>query len=80
MPRGWHQRFEQRFKTFVEHHHPATIAFVCHGTLTVIEVATPEQAKKVATARASISLSTDSVETLAAIIIQLLGWLPMSAS
>jgi hypothetical protein len=54
---------EQRFKTFVEDHDPATIAFVRsgHGTLTVIEVATPEQAKKVAAALASSSLSTEAL-------------------
>ena len=45
---------EQRFRTFVEDHHPATIAFVRsgHGTLTVVDVATPEQAKQVAAALA----------------------------
>jgi hypothetical protein len=54
---------EQRFRTFVEDHHPATIAFVRsgHGTLTVIEVATAEQAKKVAAALASSSLSTEAL-------------------
>jgi hypothetical protein len=54
---------EQRFRTFVEDHHPATITFVRsgHGTLTVIEVATPEQAKKVAAALASSSLGTEAL-------------------
>ena len=54
---------EQRFRRFVEDHHPATIAFVRsgHGTLTVIEVATPDQAKKVAAALASSSLGTEAL-------------------
>ena len=54
---------EQRFRTFVEDHHPATITFVRsgHGTLTVIEVGTPEDAKKVAAALASSSLGTDAL-------------------
>ena len=54
---------EQRFRTFVEDHHPATITFVRsgHGTLTMIEVATPEEAKKVAAALASSSLGTDAL-------------------
>jgi hypothetical protein len=54
---------EQKLRTFVEDHPPATIAFVRSGdgVLTVIEVATPEQAKKVAAALASSSLSTEAL-------------------
>ena len=54
---------EQRLRTFVEEHQPATIAFVRSGDggLTMIEVATPEQAKKVAAALASSSLSTEAL-------------------
>jgi hypothetical protein len=54
---------EQRLRTFIEDHHPATIAFVRSGDrgLTVIEAATPEQAKKVAAALASSSLSTEAL-------------------
>jgi len=54
---------EQRLRTFVKDHHPATIAFVRSGDggLTMIEVATPEQAKKVAAALASSSLSTEAL-------------------
>ena len=46
---------EQRLKTFVEEHRPATIAFVRSGDgeLAVIETATREQAQKVAAALAS---------------------------
>lgn len=52
---------EQQLRTFVEDHHPATIAFVRSGdgVLTVIEVATPEQAEKVAAALATGSLSME---------------------
>jgi len=54
---------EQRLRTFIEDHHPATIAFVRSGDggLTVIEAATPEQAKKIAAALASSSLSTEAL-------------------
>jgi len=57
---------EQRFRTFIEDHHPATISFVRsgEGELTVIEVATPEQAKKVAAALASSSLGTDALDVV----------------
>src|SRR5512146_82850 len=54
---------EQGLKTFLEDHHPATIACVRFGdgVLTVIEAATPEQANKVVTALASSSLSTEAL-------------------
>jgi len=54
---------EQRFRTFMEDYHPATITFVRSGdgALTVVEVATPEQAKKVAGALASSSLRTEAL-------------------
>ena len=54
---------EQRLRTFIEDHHPATITFVRSGDggLTVIEAATPEQAKKIAAALASSSLSTEAL-------------------
>jgi len=54
---------EQRLRTFVKDQLPATIAFVRSGDggLTVIEVATPEQAKNVAAALASSSLSAEAL-------------------
>lgn len=57
---------EQRLRTFVEDHHPATIAFVRSGAgvLIVIEVGTPEQAKKVAAALASSSLNTEPLDVV----------------
>jgi hypothetical protein len=56
----------QRLQTFVKDYLPATIAFVRSGdgVLTVIEVATPEQAKKVAAALASGSLSTEALDVV----------------
>ena len=58
---------EERLKTFVKEHPPATIAFVRSGDgeLAVIETATPEQAEKVAAALASSDLSP---EPLAAVL------------
>lgn len=55
---------EQRFRTFIEDYHPASISFVRSGEggMTVIEVATPEQAKKVAAALASSSLGTEALD------------------
>lgn len=52
---------EQELRTLVDNYHPATLAFVRsgEGVLTVIEVATPEQAKKVAAELASSRLSTE---------------------
>ena len=46
---------EQRLRTFIEEHHPATIAFARSGDgeLTVIEAATPEQAKRIVAALAA---------------------------
>lgn len=57
---------EQRLRTFIEDYHPATITFVRSGDggLTVIEAATPEQAKKVAAALASSSLSTEALDVV----------------
>lgn len=57
---------EQKFRTFIEDHHPATISVVRsgEGALTVIAVATPEQAKKVAAALASSSLSTEALDVV----------------
>jgi hypothetical protein len=54
---------EQRLRTFVKEHPPATIAFVRSGDgeLAVIETATPEQAQKVAAALASSHLSQESL-------------------
>lgn len=54
---------EQRLRTFVKNQLPATIAFVRSGDggLTVIEVATPEQAKNVAAALASSSLIAEAL-------------------
>ena len=54
---------EQRLRTFLVDHHPATIAFVRSGdgVLTVIEAGTPEQANKVAAALASSSLSAEAL-------------------
>ena len=58
---------EQRLRSFVEEHRPATIAFVRSGDgeLAVIETATPEQAQKVAASLASSHLSQ---EPLAAVL------------
>jgi uncharacterized heparinase superfamily protein len=52
---------EQRLRTFVKEHRPATIAFVRSGDgeLAVIETATPEEAQKVAAALTASSLSTE---------------------
>lgn len=54
---------EQRLRTFVEGHPPSTIAFVRsgNGVLTLIEAGTLEQAKKVAGALASSSLSREDL-------------------
>ena len=57
---------EQRFRTVIEDHHPATISFVRSGEggLTVIELATPEQAKKVGAALAYSSLGTEVLDVV----------------
>ncbi|HEX9154743.1 MAG TPA: hypothetical protein VF819_04215 [Nitrospira sp.] len=57
---------EQRLRTFVEDHHPVTIEFVRSGdgVLIVIEVATPEQAKKVAAALASSSVNAEPLDVV----------------
>jgi hypothetical protein len=57
---------EQRLRTFVDEYHPATVAFVRSGDggLTVIEAATSEQAKKVAAAFASSSMSTAALSVV----------------
>ena len=57
---------EQKFRTFIEDHHPATIAFARSGDgeLTVIEAATPEQAKKVAAALASRSVNAETLDVV----------------
>ena len=57
---------EQRFRTFIEDYHPATISFVRSGAggMTVIEVATPEQAKKIAAALVSSNLSTEALDVV----------------
>lgn len=57
---------EQRFRTFIEDYHPATISFVRSGAggMTLIEVATPEQAKRVAAALASSSLGTEALDVV----------------
>lgn len=57
---------EQRLRTFVEDHHPATIAFVRsgYGVLIMIEVATLEQAKQVAAALVSSSLYTEPLDVV----------------
>lgn len=54
---------EQKLRTFIEDHHPATIAFVRSGDggLTVIEAATPEQAKEVVAGFTSSSLSAEAL-------------------
>lgn len=54
---------EQRLRTFVEEHQPATIAFVRSGDgeLAVIETSSPEQAQKVAAALTSSNLSSESL-------------------
>jgi uncharacterized heparinase superfamily protein len=57
---------EQRLRSFVEEHRPATIAFVRSGAgeLAVIETATPEQAQKVAAALASSHLSPEPLDAV----------------
>ena len=57
---------EQKLRTFIEDHHPASIAFARSGDgeLTVIEAATPEQAKKIAAALAASSLSTEVLDVV----------------
>jgi hypothetical protein len=57
---------EQSFRTFIEDHHPATISFVRSGEggMTVIEVATPEHAKKVAATLASSNLSPEGLDVV----------------
>lgn len=57
---------EQRLRTFIEDHHPATIAFARSGDgeLTVIEAATPEQAKKIVAALAASSLSMEVLDVV----------------
>jgi hypothetical protein len=57
---------EQQLRTFVADHHPATIASVRSGdgVFTVIELATPEQARNVAAALASSSLSTEPLHVV----------------
>jgi hypothetical protein len=54
---------EQRLKSFIEEHYPATIAVVRfgEGVLTMIEAATPDQANKVSAALASSNLSTETL-------------------
>ena len=56
---------EQRLRTFIEDHHPATIAFARSGDgeLTVIEAATPEQAKKIVAALAATSVAAPDAGT-----------------
>jgi hypothetical protein len=51
---------EQRLRTFLEDHQPATMTFVRSGdgVLTLIEAGSPEQATRVAAALGSSSLST----------------------
>jgi hypothetical protein len=58
---------EQRLRTFVDEHPPASIALVRsgEGEVAVIETANPEQAQKVASALASSNVSP---EPLAAVL------------
>lgn len=58
---------EERLRTFVDTHPPATVAFVRsgEGEVAVIETATPGQAEKVAAALASSNVSP---EPLAAVL------------
>lgn len=58
---------EERLRTFVDAHPPATVAFVrsLAGELAVIETATPQQAEQVAVALASSNVSP---EPLAAVL------------
>jgi hypothetical protein len=51
---------EQRLRTFLDDHQPATITFVRSGdgVLTLIEASTPEHANKVAASLASSNVST----------------------
>ena len=57
---------EQRLRTFIEDHHPATIAFVRSGDgeLAVIEAATREQVEKVAAALVSSHLDPESLDAV----------------
>jgi hypothetical protein len=54
---------EQRLRTFLEDHRPATISFVhfADGVLTLIETATAEEANRVVVALASIRLGADAL-------------------
>ena len=57
---------EQRLRSFVEEHRPATIAFVRSGDgeLAVIETASPAQAEQVAAALAANNLSPEPLTTV----------------
>ena len=54
---------EQRLRTFLEDHRPATISFVhfADGVLTLIETTTAEEANRVVVALASIRLGADAL-------------------